>query len=137
MPFGDRPEVPEPSPEIYAFFGEQGVRQLIDRHYELLSTSAIAPLFPPKGKALDLAKTNSADFFIQRLGGPSYYQHHRGRPMLVQRHSPFRITPQAREIWLDCFRTALQETQLPEQPLLNFWAFLHQFSNWMVNRPQE
>ncbi|HHE06178.1 MAG TPA: globin, partial [Epsilonproteobacteria bacterium] len=45
-PFGVRAEVQRPIPEFYATVGEEGVRKLVDAHYELLRNSSIKGLFP-------------------------------------------------------------------------------------------
>lgn len=133
MPFGVKPDVPAPDSAIYKHLGEIGLRMLIAHHYDLLVESDIKAMFPPKGEPLEQAKKRSADFFIQRFGGPDYYNQTRGNPRLVSRHTPFKITPHGRIVWLECYRTALLATDLPEDLLLSYWNFLHEFSNWMVN----
>ena len=50
------------------------------------------------------------------------------------RHLPFEITVDARDIWLDCFREALDELPFPAEHRAEFEEFLDGFSMWMVNR---
>ena len=134
LPFGERKSTDQPDIGIYEFLGEDGVRDLVNKHYDLLVESSIKEIFPPKGDLLDGAKKRSADFFIQRLGGPDYYKQTRGNPMLASRHLPFKITPKARVVWLECYREVLSTlNQVPEHLLLKYWKWLDQFSNWMVN----
>jgi len=130
---GYRPQVPQPDCSILQILGEEGIRQLISQHYDLLSQSNIQHLFPPPGDALEDAKKHSADFFIQRFGGPEYYSQNRGKPMLTRRHEPFAITMQARETWLDCYRQLLPQLNFSEELILSYWRFLDIFSIWMVN----
>ncbi|WP_066631784.1 globin domain-containing protein [Labilibacter marinus] len=134
LPFGERRTNFKPDISIYNYLKEDGVRQMVNDHYELLVESNIKEIFPPKGELLEGAKKRSADFFVQRLGGPEYYKMSRGNPMLASRHLPFKITPKTRLVWLDCYRQVLSEMDtVPEELVLNFWRWLDEFSNWMVN----
>ncbi len=133
FPTGARPNVPQPDKALYSFLGEEGIRKLVNDHYDLLIESSIKHLFPPAGEALELAKKHSADFFIQRFGGPSYYNENRGKPMLTKRHEPFAITQEARKVWLNCYKELLPKLDMPENFKLDYWIFLDIFSIWMVN----
>jgi hemoglobin len=138
LPFGERRTNYKPDIRIFDYLREDGIRQLVNDHYELLILSKIKDLFPPAGDLLESAKKRSADFFIQRLGGPEYYKVTRGNPMLANRHLPFKITPKARVIWLDCYRKVLIKLKgIPEELILIYWNWLDEFSNWMVNQPDE
>ena len=133
IPFGDRPEVPQPNNELLKHLGEDGIRKLISDFYDRLSESSIKHLFPPKGIGLEMSKKKSADFFIQRLGGPDYYAQRRGKPMLAARHRYFKITSADRLVWLNCFKETLELLDASPELINPFWNFLHEFSNWMVN----
>lgn len=137
LPFGERPEITPPNPEILQAIGEERVRQLVSDHYDRLAQSPIKYLFPPKGIGLELAKKHSANFFIQRLGGPDYFNQTRGKPMLASRHGHFKITPTARMEWLKIYQELLPELGLPDHLLKSYWDYLHDFSNWMVNTPED
>jgi hemoglobin len=136
LPFGERPSENRPNLEIYNYLGEDGIRKLVSDHYELLIKSDIKHLFPITGDALEQAKKRSADFFIQRLGGPDYYNQTRGNPMLATRHAPFKITPSDRIIWLDCYKQLLPDIPAPEHLIVEYWNWLNDFSNFMVNTPE-
>jgi hemoglobin len=131
--FGERPEVTRPNHEFYKVVGEEGIRKMVSRHYDLLRASAIKNLFPDDDAEFEAAKTRSADFMIQICGGPDYFNQHRGRPMLMDRHKPFSITLEGRHIWLSCYKKALLELDLPENITLMFWNYINVFSIWMVN----
>ena len=135
--FGQRAELQRPTPEFYATIGEEGVRALVDRHYELLKESSIRDLFPVEDpEEFAAAKKHAADFFIQFLGGPPYFNQSRGAPRMVGRHAPFRITPSARRVWLETYAEALQDVDASPEAVSSFWNYLNTFSTWMVNTPE-
>jgi len=132
---GSKPDVILPEIKMLDLLGEAGVRKMVSDHYDLLAKSTIAHLFPDNQHELDKAKKNSSDFFIQILGGPMYFTANRGKPMLFKRHIPHKITPEAREIWLNCYREVLFGIHLPDDVKQSFWNYLDVFSVWMVNTP--
>ncbi len=134
--FGERESVTIPNPLFYKTVGEEEIRKMVSRHYELLRISEIKHLFPTNNVDLEHSKRNAADFMIQICGGPDYFNQHRGNPMMAKRHAPFTITPEARIVWLDCYRIALSEVTAPEELVISFWNYLNIFSNWMVNSDQ-
>ena len=130
---GNRPPVSLPSAEMYSLLGEEGIRQLVSDHYDLLVKSAVRELFPENEAGLAKAKKNASDFFVQICGGPMYFNKNRGRPMMYKRHLPHKITPEARETWLECYREVLLKRNLPEPVMQSFWKYLDDFSQWMIN----
>ena len=136
-PMGIRPPVVKPDPKVLEFLGEEGMRKLISDHYDLLRQSDIKGLFPPTDEGFALAKQHSADFFIQICGGPDYFNQTRGAPMMAGRHSAFKITPEARMIWLESYIKVLEPLDMPEDLKLSFWNYLDIFSIWMVNTPED
>lgn len=135
--FRQRPPVTIPSPEFLKLLTEEGVRKMVSDHYDLLTQSKISHLFPRNDDALNKAKQNSADFFIQICGGPSYYLESRGKPMLAKRHAAGSITPEARIVWLQCYIQVLSKLELPEEIIQSFWNYLNVFSFWMVNSKED
>jgi len=132
---GERPGVTIPSPIFLAHLKEEGIRDMVSKHYDLLSKSSIKHLFPPEAEDLEVAKQHSADFFIQICGGPTYFNQSRGKPMLAARHAAFKITPDARLVWLKCYKDVLISLNLPDEVAQTFWNYINVFSNWMVNTP--
>ena len=55
-PFGARPDVTRPNPEFLTFMGENGIRKLVNRHYDLMHESSIAHLFPTDKDEFEAAK---------------------------------------------------------------------------------
>ena len=137
LPFGQRTNQYEPDRRLLEHIGEPGFRKLVSDHYDLLVQSEIKNMFPGPGPALDQAKKNSSDYFIERLGGPKYFSENRGKPMLSRRHAPFKISPQGRVVWLGCYRQLLPKLDAPEEAIVAFWNWLHELSNWMVNTPRD
>ena len=136
VPFGVRPPVTKPIPEFLIEVGEAGIRELINKHYELIKQSSIAHLFPINAEDFEKAKQHSSDFFIQICGGRAYFNENRGAPQMIGRHAPFRIDATAREIWLELYKPLLEELQkegVTETSLRSFWDYLDIFSLWMIN----
>ena len=134
---GIKPGVTLPTTQMFDILGEEGIRKMISDFYDLLAKSEVAHLFPKNPIGLEKAKEHSGDFFIQICGGPMYFNKNRGRPMLNSRHLPFKITPTAREIWLQCYSEVLGKMNLPDEVLISFWNYLDTFSKWMVNSKEE
>lgn len=130
---GVRPGVTLPSKEMLTLLKEDGIRNMVSMHYDLLVESSIKDLFPKNPIALEKAKEHSADFFIQICGGPDYFNQNRGKPQLNRRHIPFKITAEGRIEWLNCYKQVLKKLDLPDEVLLSFWNYLDVFSKWMVN----
>ncbi|MFN8259071.1 MAG: globin [Bacteroidales bacterium] len=137
MPDSTLPEVQLPDKRFLQLLGEPGIRKLISDHYNLLRISNIKSLFPTDDIGLEQAKKNSSDFFIQLMGGHPYFNENRGKPMLAQRHLAFRITPEARLVWLECFREALKTISIDDEILESFWNYLNLLSMRMVNTKED
>lgn len=135
--FGERPGVTLPDPEFLERLTEAGMRKLVSDHYDLLSKSEVKHLFPRIYEALEKAKQRSSDFFIQICGGHPYFNENRGKPLMAKRHAPFTITPEARVVWLECYKQVLSQLDLPESLIQSFWNYLNVFSVWMVNSKSE
>ncbi len=130
---GTRPEVTIPAKALYEALQEEGVRKLVGDHYACLRTSSISHLFPENEEAFEMVTRHSADFFVQILGGPPYFNMNRGNPMLIKRHAPFAITPEARVVWLECYQKVLAKLTIDEKLIKAFWDYINVFSHWMIN----
>jgi hemoglobin len=134
--FGVRPPVTKPIPEFLIEVGENGIRELISKHYESIKKSEIYTLFPQDEKEFKQAKVNAADFFIQICGGQPHFTTNRGAPRMVGRHAPFSINAKARQTWLELYQPILEELKksgVTETSLYSFWGYLNIFSIWMIN----
>lgn len=134
--FGVRSSVSKAIPEFLIEMGEDGIRKMVSDHYEKIKKSEIYDIFPQDPQEFEDAKRHSADFMIQICGGPAYFNQNRGAPQMVGRHNPFRITAQARQVWLELYREVLQDLHkdgITERSLVSWWNYVNVFSNWMVN----
>ncbi len=119
--------------ELFSVLGEEKIRRMLLLHYQALAESGISYMFPDDPDALAAAADRSADFFIQIMGGPAYYSERRGPARMRMRHLPFEIHTAARDLWLECFRDALDALPFPDDRRADFEEFLDGFSMWMVN----
>jgi hemoglobin len=132
---GTRPPVTKPNPEILKYLGEDGMRRMVSDHYEILRVSSIKGLFPPTDDGIEMAKKHSADFFIQICGGPTYFNESRGAPKMGMRHAPFKITQEARKVWLESYAIVLSQLDMNDGLKQSYWNYLDIFSIWMMNTP--
>ncbi len=90
--------------------GEDGLRRLVDRFYELMNTLPEA-WDVRRLHADDLS--NSAEklfmFLSGWLGGPPLFVQRFGHPRLRARHLPFSIGVRERDQWMLCMREAMTE----------------------------
>lgn len=134
--FGARPPVTKPIPEFLIEVSEDGVREVVSKHYELIKKSDIYKIFPQDEKEFEQAKVHAADFFIQICGGQPHFTTNRGAPRMVGRHAPFRIDAKARQTWLALYKPLLNELKdkgVTEKSIQSFWDYLNIFSIWMIN----
>lgn len=130
---GERLSVQKPSPGILQVLKEEGIRKLVSDHYDLLIESPIKYLFPEVPEQLDAAKKHAADFFIQVMGGPEYFNMNRGQPAMTRRHAQFQITEEGRIVWLQCYQQLIANLDLPDHLKQSYWNYLNNFSSWMIN----
>ena len=128
-----RPNVDLPNKDFLNILGEEGIFKMVSDHYDLLQKTNIKGLFPPTKEGLEMAKKHSAYFFIQICGGKRYFDEHRGRPMMKARHSNFKITKEARIIWLESYIIVLKNITIDDHIKKSFWEYLNIFSIWMMN----
>ncbi len=135
-PFGARPPVAKPIPQFLAEVTEEGIREIVFVHYELIKESSIRHLFPKDEAEFEMAKKHASDFFIQICGGTNHFEQNRGAPRMIARHAPFRITQDARDTWLELYIPILEDLKtegISEESLQSFWNYLDIFSLWMIN----
>ncbi|QDG49485.1 group II truncated hemoglobin [Persicimonas caeni] len=102
------PEEPTPYDLIG---GEEGVRRLVDRFYDLMDElDEVTALRDMHAKSLKVSREKLFMFMSGWLGGPALYVEKYGHPMLRGRHMPFAIDQEARDQWMLCMSRALEET---------------------------
>lgn len=94
--------------------GEEKIRQLVDRFYDLMDTqpetARIRSLHP---KDLTESREKLFMFLVGWMGGPPLYVTKFGHPRLRARHIRFPIGTKERDEWLWCMHRAMDELQLP------------------------
>lgn len=93
--------------------GEDGIRRLVDRFYEIMDTD---PQFAPirRMHKTDLApmRLSLFEYLSGWLGGPQLYIERHGSPCLTGAHAPYKIDEQARDLWVACMDQAMHDTGL-------------------------
>ncbi len=93
--------------------GEEGLRSLVDRFYDLMDTSPEAARIRSfHGKSLKQSREKLFMFLSGWSGGPQLYVEKFGHPRLRMRHMPFSIGRVERDQWLWCMSKALDESQM-------------------------
>ena len=101
-----------------AMGGEVGVRRLVERFYELMSTLPEAETIRAMHGA-DLAPMvdKLTTYLVGWMGGPRRYTERFGSVIIPAAHAPFAIGFAERDAWLLCFERALRE-----QPVDSAWV---------------
>ena len=93
--------------------GEVVLRQLVNRFYDLMATDErAATLHAMHSADTTLIRQKLFEFLSGWLGGPSLFIEKYGHPMLRARHMPFAIDEAARDQWLLCMYSAMDEFNL-------------------------
>ena len=99
-----------------AIGGEQAVRTLVDRFYDLMDTlpeaKGIRALHPD---SLTGSREKLFLFLTGWLGGPPLYVERFGHPRLRARHLPFPIGEPERDQWLLCMQQSVNELEVEQQ----------------------
>lgn len=93
--------------------GEEGVRKLVDRFYDLMDQrSEAATIRALHARSLRGSREKLFLFLSGWLGGPDLFVRKYGHPMLRARHLPFSIGIEERDQWLECMGLAMDEMNL-------------------------
>lgn len=116
--------------------GEQGVRALVDRFYDLMALderfAGIRAMHPVN---LDSSRDKLFWFLCGWLGGPDHYQSRFGHPRLRARHLPFPIGSSERDQWLLCMAEAMRDQGIEGVLFDRLLEAFHGTADWMRNRP--
>lgn len=130
------PIAPTPEQTPYQIMGgEQAVRALADRFYDLMETEPFAkPLFDMHPQPLDRIRQVFFEFLSGWLGGPDLFVGKYGHPRLRMRHMPFPIDQSLRDQWMHCMNKALDYEI--DNPLLRegLRQSLSQLATHMINQ---
>jgi len=115
--------------------GEQTVRRLVERFYELMDTLP---------EAYELRRLHPQDlsgsidklfkFLSGWLGGPQLYIEEYGHPRLRARHLPFPIDEKQKDMWLMCMFQAMEDVAIDDKVKLHLTQAFTQTVNHMRNQ---
>lgn len=133
MQIEDRP----PFDTVFAWAGgEDKVRQLVDRFYDLMDLEPrYAELRAAHGTELERARQNLFWFLCGWMGGPQHYTERFGHPRLKMRHMPFKIGIAERDQWVACMDQAMGEVGLDERLRVRLKESFLNTADWMRNSP--
>lgn len=116
--------------------GEDGVRRLVDRFYDLMDELPEATeVRGLHARSLKASREKLFLFFSGWLGGPQLYVERYGHPRLRRRHFPFAIGQREVDQWMLCMGRALEET-VEDEALKKFLVLrLQPLANHMRNQP--
>lgn len=117
--------------------GEQAVRKLVDRFYDLMDTlpeaETIRAMHPDD---LSGSRDKLFKFLSGWLGGPQLYIQEFGHPRLRARHLPFSIGSAERDAWMLCMTQALSEMELEPLLLHHLTQSFYKTADHMRNRDE-
>lgn len=120
-----------------ALGGDDGIRRIVDRFYDLMDTAPEAVHVRALHAAtLKVSREKLRLFLTGWTGGPQLYVEKYGHPMLRQRHFPFAIGNVERDEWLWCMDRALTEHTMPEDLRNYLRQRLHALAEHMRNQPE-
>ncbi len=118
--------------------GEQGVRELVDRFYDLMDQlDEVKDLRALHAKSLKGSRDKLFLFLSGWLGGPDLYVQRYGHPRLRARHMPFSIGIKERDQWMLCMNRAMQEMGMDQALRKSLGEALWKTADFMRNRPEQ
>jgi len=128
---------PQPKTPYERLGGEQGVRRLVDRFYDLMELepryAALRAMHPT-----DLRESRNKLFWFLSgwLGGPDLYTPRFGHPRLRMRHFPYAIGAKERDDWLACMLQAMDELEIATDLYRQLHEAFAGTADWMRNKAE-
>jgi hemoglobin len=117
--------------------GEVGIRQLVDRFYDLMDTAPeAAHVRELHAASLKQSREKLYLYLMGWTGGPPVYVERYGHPRLRMRHMPFTIGARERDEWLWCMERALAEHEMPAELRGHLWQRLRELADFMRNQEE-
>ncbi len=125
------------NPHYDSIGGEQKIRELVDRFYDLMdSRDDTQPLRDMHAKDLRVSRDKLFMFLSGWLGGPQLYIEKYGHPRLRQRHMPFAVDSAARDQWMSCMIQAMEDVGIEEEMRQQLEAAFFKTADFMRNQPE-
>ena len=116
--------------------GDAGIRQLVDRFYDLMDAAPeAATIRRLHAASLKASREKLYMYLTGWTGGPPVYVEKYGHPRLRARHLPFHISSRERDEWLWCMDRALDEQAMPDELRAFLREKLHALADHMRNQP--
>jgi hemoglobin len=116
--------------------GDAGIRQLVERFYDLMDTSPeAATIRKLHAASLKASREKLYMYLTGWTGGPPIYVEKHGHPRLRARHLSFHISSRERDEWLWCMDRALDEQPMPDDLRGFLREKLHALADHMRNQP--
>mgnify|MGYP006104467255 CR=1 FL=1 len=120
------------SKTIYAMLGEENLRTMVNRFYDLVQKNEIiSPLF--KGEFEEIRQKQFM-FLTQFFGGPGLYTKEFGHPKMRMRHLPHAITAEAKDEWLKCMKASVYSLDIEDNLKDAVYNSFPAIAQHMVNR---
>ena len=127
------PDAPTPYEQLG---GEDGIRRLVDRFYDLMDTAPeAATVRALHATSLKASREKLRLFMTGWTGGPPLYVERFGHPRLRMRHFPFAIGARERDEWLWCMDRAIAAHEMPGALRAQLRERLHALADHMRNQP--
>ncbi|MEM7284463.1 MAG: group II truncated hemoglobin [Pseudomonadota bacterium] len=95
--------------------GEAGIRRLVDRFYDLMSTQPeYATIWSWHPDDPELSRDKLARFLCGWTGGPKRYSEKYGSIRIPAAHAHLDVTHAEKNQWLSCMKQALEDLDYPE-----------------------
>jgi len=123
------------NPHYQAIGGEEKIRALVERFYELMDTLPEAQgIRALHARDLRGSKEKLFMFLSGWLGGPQLYTEKYGHPRLRQRHLPFTIGESERDQWMMCMRQAMEDVGVSAELRQQLEAAFFKTADFMRNK---
>lgn len=119
--------------------GEQGgtaaIRELVETFYDIMDTDKkAAPIRAMHPADLTASREKLFMFLTGWTGGPQLYIERYGHPFLRRRHLPFTINESARDQWMYCMISAMQQLKMDEKLMQKLAEQLYGVADFMRNQ---
>lgn len=95
--------------------GESGIRRLVDRFYDIMSSDpAFATIWSWHPEDRELSRDKLARFLCAWMGGPRLFSEKYGRISIPGAHQHLKVTATERDQWLNCMALALADQHYPQ-----------------------
>ena len=112
--------------------GHQTFENLVSHFYALVTIDPILrPMYPESD--LGEAANRLMMFLEQYWGGPKTYSETRGHPRLRMRHAGFHINEEAKDAWLRCMRSAVDEIETTPELKQELWDYMEGAAKFLIN----